>query len=345
MAEPDRYYGMILQQRLIETFEDRIELEIITEEDYLGTLLKRPQQADVLLIDETLYSDALIRHEIRSILILCDSSKLMDQSVIAGAGSLRYIYKYTSLSEIMDLVLEACRDRLPEPTRGRKQAKIVLLCSADDGPYQEALGVGLAAALSRWRLRVLLLSAAYLQTFQMYLKDAAPLAGADVTDLNYQPMDELYASIKPLFRKEGFTYLPPFPGPLMALNLSIGLFERIGLAAKASGDFDLILIEARIPLNECLTQLMDLSDLVLVLKENTKRSFYITQLFLDALRKGGGGKFRTIALGREETEDVLPMEKVDDTVALPSRYEEMSAEALGRVRDIARLAALVKADG
>ena len=58
IADAEEAYLAALQQKFIETFFDRIDLEIITEKPYFDFLFSAPQKMDILVVSEEFYFPA-----------------------------------------------------------------------------------------------------------------------------------------------------------------------------------------------------------------------------------------------------------------------------------------------
>ena len=67
IADTDISYIIPLQLKFVEDFFEKVELEIITDEQYYDTLFSTPQRADILIVSEELYSQAMQRHNISHI--------------------------------------------------------------------------------------------------------------------------------------------------------------------------------------------------------------------------------------------------------------------------------------
>ena len=107
IADADISYIIPLQLKFIEEFFEQIDLEIITDEQYFSALFSTPQKADILIVSEALYSQAIQRHNISHIFVMHEQYEDEHSDDL----SVNHIFKYTNLKEIFnkvrnDIVLE-----------------------------------------------------------------------------------------------------------------------------------------------------------------------------------------------------------------------------------------------
>ena len=72
IADTDISYIIPLQQKFIEEYFEKIDLEIISEPSYYEHFFASPQKADVLIVSEGLYTPAIQRHNIGSIFLMTE---------------------------------------------------------------------------------------------------------------------------------------------------------------------------------------------------------------------------------------------------------------------------------
>ena len=72
IADTDISYIIPLQQKFIEEYFEKIDLEIISDPSYYELFFSSPQKADVLIVSEELYSTKLQRHNIGNIFLMTE---------------------------------------------------------------------------------------------------------------------------------------------------------------------------------------------------------------------------------------------------------------------------------
>ena len=70
IADTDINYIIPLQLKFVEDFFEKVDIEIITDPAYFDTVFSTPQRADILIVSEELYSQAMQRHNISHIFVM-----------------------------------------------------------------------------------------------------------------------------------------------------------------------------------------------------------------------------------------------------------------------------------
>ncbi len=270
IADTDLSYIFPLQLKFAEEFGGKIDLEIISDPAYFGSLFSRPQSADVLIVCEELYTPALFRHSIGSVFLMTESpAENTDPNLVR-------LYKYTSIKEIFRKIVDGSGlnpDPVPQAPR------LIVVTSACGGTGKTTIAMGICANLVNNYKKVLYINADRLQTFQHLLENPSPIAPSEVYLKLLDPRDSVYSEIRHVVRNEGFSYLPPFKAPLLSLGLRYGVFEQIALSAKASGEFDFVVVDADCAFDEEKASLISAADkTVIVTTQNRAAVFATNQL-------------------------------------------------------------------
>ena len=93
-------YLMTLVMKFINKLKDNVDITMITDTQYLQTYLEQPQDINILVINEKLYSHAFDRYNIDYIYYLAETT---DELATEPTQS-NSIYKYSSVSEIYSRV-------------------------------------------------------------------------------------------------------------------------------------------------------------------------------------------------------------------------------------------------
>lgn len=272
IADTDVNYIMPLQLKFVENFFEKVDLEIITDADYMKELFSTPQRVDILVISEDLYDQALQRHSITKIFLMTE------QYEEEGTADLRVIrmFKYTSIKEIYNEITGKSAEILRVKTVGKKETEIVLVYSACGGTGKTTVALGISACLTKNYKKVLYINADYLQSFQYLLENSTPISASDVYAKLSNSVDCSYMDIKHVIRKELFSYVPPFKAALMSLGLQYSVYEKLAVMAKKTNEYDYIIIDAEAAFDEEKARLLNLADKVIIVTNQTRLSVCAT---------------------------------------------------------------------
>ena len=161
MADADEKYLMPLERKFIDGFEDKAELTVITDPDYLKQYFMVPQKLDILIINEELYDSELERHNISNIFILKEEEQF-DKNT--GETETNQIYKYTSVKEIYNEIINKSSTK-SVPLNHMEDTKILMMYSPIGGIGKTAVAAALCEAIARYHKKVLFIGIDNLQTF------------------------------------------------------------------------------------------------------------------------------------------------------------------------------------
>lgn len=299
IADTDFSYIIPLQLKFVEDFCEKVELEIINDEDYFDTLFSTPQKADILIVSEELYSQSMQRHNISHIFVMNEQYE-EDQTADLNVT---HIFKYTSIKEIFNEIIGKSADVLKLDKTAKQETQIVLFYSASGGTGKTTVAMGVSAFLTKNYKRVFYLNAARLQVFQHMLENHSSITAADVYAKLASAGDNAYSDIKHVIRKECFSYLPPFKAALMSLGLSYSVFEKIISSAKNSGDYDFIIVDSDITFDEDKAALFNIADKVIIVVKQTIASVLATNILVSNINGAGSDKYVFICNDFDKEED------------------------------------------
>ena len=268
IADTDKNYIFPLQQKFVEDFFEKIDLEIITDAAYFKEFFSLPQRIDVLIVSEDLYEESLQRHNISNIFLMTEQYEESQTDTV----SLNLIFKYTSIKEIFNEIIGKSFEVLNVSSKIKKETQVIVVYSAAGGVGKTTVSMGVAASLTKHYKRVLYINAAYLQTFAHMLNNPSPVSSSDVYLKLNNAKEGVYSDIKYIIRSELFSYLPPFKASLMSLGIDYSVFEKIILGAKKSGDYDYIVVDTDITFNEAKAKLLNCADKVVVVTDQSYSS-------------------------------------------------------------------------
>lgn len=343
IADTDFDYIVPLQLKFVETFFDQIDLEIISDRGYFQSLFSTPQTVDVLIVSESLYDGSLRLHTIGSIFLMTEQR---DDGATSELNICR-LYKYTSVREIFTEITGRCADVLQTVTGHKVAPRIVLVYSACGGTGKTTVAMGIAAGLARHNKKALYLNADHLQSFQYLMDDQTPLPGDVSGSLSRRDRDA-YRIVANWIRKERFFYLPPFKAALMSLGLDYGVYERIAVAARDSGDYDYVIVDADMTFHEEKARLLGVADKVVVVTDQSYAAVYATNRLVANISGVNTEKYIFVCNAfRKDQENFLTSQEMDvkfnvnEYIEYFTRFSWMSWEELARQRDMQKIAMLV----
>lgn len=343
IADTDVNYIIPLQLKFVEDFFEKVDVEVITTEEYFETLFSTPQRADILIVSEELYSQAMQRHNISHIFVMNEQYE-EDQTADLNVN---HIFKYTSIKEIFNEITGKSADVLKINTSTKQETQVVLFYSASGGAGKTTAAIGVSASLTKNYKRVLYINAARLQVFQHMLENHSPISAADVY-AKLASTENAYSDIKHIIRKELFSYVPPFKAALMSLGLSYSVFEKIVVSAKQSGDFDFIIVDADVTFDEDKASLINLADKVLIVTQQTLSSVLATNILVSNINGANSDKYIFVCNDFDKDEDnalispaVSLKFSISDYIEHFANYENIKPDDLSKENSIQRIAFLI----
>lgn len=344
IADTDVNYIIPLQLKFVEDFFEMVDVEIITTEEYFETLFSTPQRADILIVSEDLYSQAMQRHNISHIFVMNEQYE-EDQTADLNVN---HIFKYTSIKEIFNEITGKSADVLKIKTGTKQETQVVLFYSASGGAGKTTAAIGVSASLTKNYKRVLYINAARLQVFQHMLENHSSITAADVYAKLATADEDIYSSIKHVIRKELFSYVPPFKAALMSLGLKYSVFEKIILSAKRSGEYDFIIVDADVTFDEDKASLLNLSDKVVIITNQSLVSVLATNILVTNINGASADKYIFICNDFNKEEDnalispnVTLKFSVSDYIDHFNHYANMKPDDLSKESSIQKTAFLI----
>lgn len=284
IVDTDRDYLNRLQYKFAEEFFGRVELEVISDPNYFQRLFSTPQDADVLVICEGMYTQDLQRHNIGNVFILTEL-----QDGMPSGGNVVCIAKYSSIRTILHEIVIRCPGLQAHVQK--KGCQVVAVCSASGGVGKTTVALGISGCLAGEYKRVLYVNAGRLQSFQRVMKDQSPIASPDVYTCLAHPGEQVYEEVRHAVRTELFSYLPPFKASLLALDLPVSVYKKLVLSAKRSHDFDYVVVDMDTAFDENSAALMSAADRVVVVTAQTAASAYATNMLVANLNRPETDKY------------------------------------------------------
>ncbi len=257
LADLDANYLIPLEDKLTEELYDQIDLEVITSKEYFSEFFSSSRKIDTLIISDSLFSQDLIRHNITDVFVLTE-----DIGDTKTYDNITHIYKYSSTKEIFNQVLYKNKEIL-NVQFSNKETEVIVVTSAVGGSGKTTMAMALSQRLAKNHKRVLFISTDIMQSFSYYLNNKAVLSNNICTVFSNSD-ESLYNAVKPYFRHENSTYLPPFGRSVLSIGLTNDIYNRIIKVAKDSKDYDYIVVDTDIQLDETNAELIQIADKVII---------------------------------------------------------------------------------
>ncbi|GGA79778.1 AAA family ATPase [Ornithinibacillus halotolerans] len=341
IADTDEKYITPLQLKFVEEYFNKVNLEIITDVQYFEELFTTPQKVDILVISEEFYSETLHRHNINHIFMMTEHNEHGTTEDLAVVR----IFKYTSIKVIFNEIVGRSSEVLRNSEK-LEECKTVLVYSASGGVGKTTLALGMSQCLTKSYKRVLYINAARLQYFQQLLENKSAITASDVYSKLAIADEHIYEQIEHVIRREVFNYLPPFKGPLMSLGLPYSIFETIIQSAKASKEYDYIIVDADSTFDEEKAKLMNIADKVIVVTKQDRTSAFATNLLVSHIDGIDSEKYIYICNDfKKDLENSLVTPNiqftVNDYISHFDHYEQMTCEDFAKDSGVQRISYLV----
>lgn len=344
IVDTDHGYIIPLQQKFIEDYFEKIDLEIITEKYYFENLFLTPQKVDMLIVSEDLFTIQLLRHSIGNIFVMTEQPS----DDLSGDPNIHHIYKYTSIKEIFNVISGKGAVTLEASIDHHKEPEIITVYSAAGGVGKTTIALGICASLSKNYKKVLYINAARLQTFHTLILNSSLISATDVYAKLSIGKKNIYQDIKYVVRNEGFSYLPPFRASLMSLGIDYSIYEKIAVSALESGEYDYVVIDADTVFDEDKARLIDISNKVIIVTRQSKASACATQRLISNINVVNNDKFVFVCNDFDEnipneliTPDVINAVNVAGYVGHLYNYDQLKASDLANNNDIQKIAFLI----
>lgn len=267
IADTEEMYLSSLEIKFLEELDDKIELETISDPGYFNSHFASPQSAEILIVSEDLYFRDLQKHNIPNIFVLTES---IDDSGTEDLD-IKKIFKYSNPNEIYNQVVATSNGVIRTGIDTSKETSVVLFYSNAGGVGKTTLAMGVSLCIAKNYKKVLYINAHRINAFQSYLNNTAFAPGNIYTEL-MNADSNIFNNIKYVVRNEGFDYIPPFGASLSSLNIGFDIYEKIIKSAKATKQYDVIIVDADTAFDTDKASLITMSDKVFIITTQSKAS-------------------------------------------------------------------------
>lgn len=317
MVDTDTEYLAALEVRMLETFGEGIEFEVIDDPRYLEEYLSRTPHMDVLVISESLCDQRVLQCDVGCLY------RLTEEDNFLGDGSnISNIFKYANFQKVFSEIEFGVKQLVRTSVGEAQKTKTILVYSAIGGAGKTTVALGLCESLRAIHKKVLFIDAENIQDFPYYLRGKNYLP---TTTLNERfTEDELYNALRPHIKNEGFDYLPPLKAAASALDISLDIYRRAVEAFRRRVQYDYIVIDTDSLFDDNKDALIQMAEKVVLITNPGEAARYKMDLFLQNLSVPDDEKYLTICNKAVRTGSEMNSPKYDYCVSLMDGAVKMS---------------------
>lgn len=282
LADIDYDYLKALEWKFIDTFGNQVDLIVITKPEYFASFFAIQREAESLIISEELYNKTLKKHCIKKIIILSENPEIAEvtEGIVLG--------KYDNIKAIVNEATYHLESS--SPLNKKNKTRLVTVCSAIGGSGKTTIALALAKSLASYHKRAFYLNLEAVQSFAYYLKNQSCL-DREACQILRRENENYGMKLASFFRMEEFTYLPPLPGSMDALQIPIEHILLLLEQLKDSQIYDELIVDTDVIRGAGLARLLSISDTVLTIVKPDGFSANKTAFLLGNIDYSSKGKF------------------------------------------------------
>lgn len=340
IVDTDENYLATLESKFLEVLDERVELEIISDVNYFKDFFSTPKTVEMVVIDEKIYTPNLLKHNIANLYMLTEKLDIGNTQEL----TVTRVFKYSGIKEIFNELLYRSKDKLlgnGDGNRDNKTTQIISCFSAVGGCGKTCLSMALAESLALNHQNVLYVSTESIQGFAHFLNEKTGMSNAGYRAMR-EDEENVYEATKPFIRKEVFSYVPPFFTTLDSVNLEEGIYKKLIVGAKASGEYDYVIVDIDAGYSITRMELLECSDKVLMIVEQDANSLLKTEILLRSIDLQDKEKYMFICNKYNEKQDNAYLSSSMQQKFPISEYVENVTDKLCNVEDLAHLSSMKK---
>lgn len=337
IADTDENYLATLEYKFLEALDEKIELEIISDRTYFENFFSSPRTAEMVVVDEKLYTRELQRHNIANIFVLTEEVESGNTEELTAT----HIFKYSGIKEIFNELIYRSRDKLLGDEKAGKETQIIGLYSAIGGSGKTLLSLGLAECLALNHQKVLYVSTESVQEFACYMQDKSGMPNGGFRAIR-DDITHVHGNIRHFIRKEDFYYVPPFLVTLDSLNLDDSIYDNLILEAKKSKEYDFIIVDIEAGYSKERMQLLQHADKVVMVMQQDFVSLFKTEIILNNIDLQDREKYMFICNKyQEDMENAYVNSEMQKKFPI-SEYVERVKNKIDSIQQISQLSGIQK---
>lgn len=337
IVDTDENYLATLENKFLEVLDEKIELEIISDNGYFTSFFSSPKTAEIVVIDERLYTRELNRHNISNLFILTDNIESGNTEELAVTR----VFKYSGIKEIFNELIYRSKDKLLGDNKESRETHVISFFSALGGSGKTSLSMGLAKSLALNHQKVLYINTESIQEFAYYLEEKSGMPNSGYRAMR-EDVNHIYESIKSFIRKESFYYVPPFLATLDSVNLDNSIYDKLIMGAKESKDYDFVIVDIDAGYSTEKMQLLQYADKVIMVMQQDAVSLFKTEILLNNIDLQEREKYMFICNKYEEEVENAYFNSAMQQKFPVNEYVEYISDNIKNIQQLSRLNSIQK---
>lgn len=256
MVDEDISYLSKIELMLLREYGEEINLELITDANYLENLFQTPQQIDILVIHEDFWKEEYRKQSLRNIFFLTEA-----ENGINSLPGISNIYKYSSVQNVVRTINIVLK-HLVQGTENKLEKKVVLVYSPQGGSGKTTIALGAAKALFNLGNQVLYIDTESIQTPAFAENsnkwaDRLLIQELSVGRFSKEVLDQN-------IERGNVDCLLPFQYSLVGNGLKDMNYLALIQAVKSMMPYDFIIVDASNEFNEFKARMMAYADQVII---------------------------------------------------------------------------------
>lgn len=233
LVDNDENYLDPLVLKFIQEYEDKVDLEVITESQYMGHYFSTPKQIDILVINESLFNNDMKKHNIKNIFLLTEYNT-EERNKIYKYSSVNFVFnKITAISNINQLLIK------------ENNTNVVMFYSPIGGIGNTTIALGVCKSLYQNYKKVLYINTETVQSFTCLLDNPNNyFISQDLENLIREKSSEIINKIEFAIGNNGFDYLLPFKQSISSLGIGENSLNYLIQVIKNSKKYDYIIVDS-----------------------------------------------------------------------------------------------------
>jgi|GEM_PF-7082871 len=170
IADFNEEYLAALEFEFVKNLEQSVDIHIITDEKYFNEYFGMPQKIDILIIDEALVHETIIKQNISKIFMLSESEeKVSDVNI--GNKRIYHLYRYDNVKENYHKVMGQTNLAVHNTAgmvKNTPKTNVITVYSPVGGSGVTVAALGICCAMKKLGKRVLYIDTNTLQNFDCY---------------------------------------------------------------------------------------------------------------------------------------------------------------------------------
>ena len=286
LIDSDERYLMPLEHKLAQAVQDKADINVITDREYLTRYFSVPRNIDMLIISEKLFDNTFERHEISYVFVLTEQEET--QVEMTNSPVINHIYKYTSMKEIFLKISSAISGLIFAGDEQKQRTKVITVYSPIGGIGKTTISFALCNELSKLNQSALYIGTDATQSFGYFYDNDTYLA---IEKQMINKNEYIPEAVKPFIIHENFDIVPPFFRALSSNGICEEHYMFLIRSMKQSGSYDFIVVDTDCAFSKEKSSMLASSDYVLLVYGQDLLSIHKFECLLSSIDCSDPGKF------------------------------------------------------